>query len=112
MLPEVIMCYHVLPLFEYLFQKESITSSSNESIANFFQHTLGIGVEHTDEAVALCVKNVLTAIKRRWSAARRTRKQFVSINEEWLKKEECLPTPICASSSCGSGDSFNISLFF
>ena len=55
------MCYQRRALFEYLFQKKSMTSSSNESIANFFQQTFGIGAEHTD----LCVKNVLTAIKGR-----------------------------------------------
>lgn len=45
------------------------------------------------------VKLITSKIKKRWEAACRNKKTFLSSNSDWLNGNFCLPSPICQATT-------------
>ena len=97
------MCYQRRELFEYLHGKGKLSRAIKPDIVEFFQPNLNQCFKDTDQPVALCLKNVVHPMKRRWATANRNRVRFLQNCRTWFDKKECLPSPVCRASDSGPG---------
>ena len=93
------MCFGRKELFLFLHERGSISSPSDKDVTKFLQK---VGFNAEDMSIRDCLsRTVLSHLKRRWSAAKRNKKDFLQRYANWLAVEERLPHPVCSRKVSG-----------